>query len=124
MIQTYHKCKMTCIGTCVAFSTLSQKYSEYPHKNRAFHGLISCNVASMCHDICKQMPGICPQKNYLYRREGQGRRCCLGKLFIQFNAALAILRQDDLKKRVNSSFSSYHPDAIHPFLQNILVQNS
>ena len=29
---------------------------------------------------------------------------------------------DDLKNRMNSSLSSYHPDAIHPFLRIIFVQ--
>ena len=37
----------------------------------------------------------------LYRREGEGRRCLLGTEFIQFLAALAILHQDDRKKRMN-----------------------
>ena len=33
------------------------------------------------------------------RREGKGRRCCLGGTeLIQFLAVLAILQQDDLKK--------------------------
>ena len=39
-----------------------------------------------------------------YRREGKGRRCCLGDRIIQFLAALAILHQEDLKNRINSSF--------------------
>ena len=47
-----------------------------------------------------------------------------GTEFIQFLAALAILLQNDLKNRMNSSFFSYHPGAIHPFLYIILVQNS
>ena len=45
-----------------------------------------------------------------------------GTKFIQFLALLAILHQDDLKNRMNSSFSSYLPGAIHPFLRIILVQ--
>ena len=36
---------------------------------------------------------------------------------IQFLAALAILNPDELKKRMNSSFSSIRPGAIHPILQ-------
>ena len=44
--------------------------------------------------------------------------------FIKFLAALAILHQDDLKNRTNSSFSWYHCGAIHPFLHIIRVQNS
>ena len=43
---------------------------------------------------------------------------------LQFLAVLAIFHQDDLKNRMNSSFSVYHPGAIHPFLHNNLVQNS
>ena len=42
----------------------------------------------------------------LYQREGKGRHCCLG----DFNS-LHILHRDDLKKRMNSSFSSYHSGA-------------
>ena len=45
----------------------------------------------------------------------------LGTEFIQFLAALAISHQDDLKNKMNSSFSSYHPGAIHSFLH--MVQN-
>ena len=37
---------------------------------------------------------------------------------------LAILHQDDLKNRMNSSFTSNHPGAINSFLHIILVQNS
>ena len=41
-----------------------------------------------------------------YRRKGKGHRCCLGGAeFIKFLAALAILHEDDLKNRMNSSFS-------------------
>ena len=39
-----------------------------------------------------------------------------GTEFVQFLAPLAILYQDDLKIRMNSSFSSYNPGAINPFL--------
>ena len=45
-----------------------------------------------------------------------------GTELILFLAALAILYQDDLKSRMNSSLSSYHPGEIHPFLHIILVQ--
>ena len=37
-----------------------------------------------------------------------------GTELIQFIAALAIFHQDDLKKGMNSSYSSFHPGAIHP----------
>ena len=43
---------------------------------------------------------------------------------IQFLAALAIVHPDDLKKGMNSSYSSYSPGAIHPILQIVLVQIS
>ena len=43
---------------------------------------------------------------------------------MQFLVALAVFHQVDLKNRMNLSFSSYHPSAIHPFLHVILVQNS
>ena len=39
-----------------------------------------------------------------------------GTELIQFLAALAIFHLDDLKKGMNSSYSSYRPDAIHPIL--------
>ena len=42
---------------------------------------------------------------------------------IQFIAALAILHQDDLKKGINSSFSSYRPGAIYAILHIVLLQN-
>ena len=41
---------------------------------------------------------------------------------ILFFVTLAILHQDDLKNRMNSSFSSYHPGAVRRFLHIILVQ--
>ena len=44
-----------------------------------------------------------------------------GTKCIQFLVALAILHQDNLKNRMNSSFSSYHSGAIHPFPHIILV---
>ena len=64
------------------------------------------------------------------RRQGKGRSCCLGAELIQFLAAVAILHQDDLKKGMNSAYSSYCnsayssycPGAIHPILQIVLVQ--
>ena len=46
-----------------------------------------------------------------------------GTKFIKFLAALALLLQDNFKNRINSSFFSYDPGAIHPFLHIILVQN-
>ena len=44
--------------------------------------------------------------------------------FTKILAVLTILHRDDLKNRINSSFSSYHPSAIYPFPNIILVQNS
>ena len=41
---------------------------------------------------------------------------------IHFLAALATLHQDTLKKGMNSSCSSYRPDAIHPILHVVKVQ--
>ena len=41
---------------------------------------------------------------------------------IHFLAALATLHQDNLKKGMNSSCSSYRPDAIHPILHVVKVQ--
>ena len=43
---------------------------------------------------------------------------------IQFIAALAISHLDDLKKGMNSSYSSYRPGPNNPILQIVLVQNS
>ena len=60
-------------------------------------------------------------ETYLYRREGLRS---WGTAFIKFLAAVAILHQDVLKNTMNSSVSSYHPGAKHPFLYTILVQNS
>ena len=42
--------------------------------------------------------------------------------FIPFLATLAICSRTILKNRMNSSFSSYHPGAIHPILQIILAR--
>ena len=47
-----------------------------------------------------------------------------GTKLSQLLAALAILHQDDLKKGMNSSYSSYCSSAIHPIHQIVLVQNS
>ena len=44
-----------------------------------------------------------------------------GTDFIKLLAALAILHQDDLKNRMKSSFTLYHPGAIHPVLHTIPV---
>ena len=59
-------------------------------------------------------------------REGKARRCCLEDRIelIKFLASLAILHQDDLKKGVNSSYSSYGPGPIYPFVHIFLLQNS
>ena len=43
-----------------------------------------------------------------------------GTKCIKFLVALAILHQDNLKNRMNSSFSSYPPGEIHPFLHKFL----
>ena len=43
---------------------------------------------------------------------------------IQFLATPAILHQDDLKKKVNSSYASNCPGVIRPVLPIVLVQNS
>ena len=45
-----------------------------------------------------------------------------GTQFILLLAALAILHQDDLKKRMKSSLSSNCTGAINPILQIVLVQ--
>ena len=45
-------------------------------------------------------------------------------MVIQFIAALAISHLDDLKKGMNSSYSSYRPGPNNPILQIVLVQNS
>ena len=47
-----------------------------------------------------------------------------GKKGYKFLAALAILHQDDLKKRMISSYSSNRPGTINPILQIFLVKNS
>ena len=47
-----------------------------------------------------------------------------GTELIQFIAALAMLHQDDLKKGMSSSYSSYRPGAIHPIVQFVLVQHT
>ena len=46
-----------------------------------------------------------------------------GTELIQFIAVPAILHQDDLKKGMNSSYSSYRPGTTHPFIQIVLMQN-
>ena len=45
-----------------------------------------------------------------------------GTEFIKFLAALAILHQEELKKEMNSSYSSNRLDSIHPILLIVLVQ--
>ena len=45
-----------------------------------------------------------------------------GTELIQFLAAVAILHQDDYKKGMNSSYSSYRPGAINPMPHIVLVQ--
>ena len=46
-----------------------------------------------------------------------------GEEFFKFLATLDIGHQDDLKNRINSSFSSNHPGVIHPIIQIVLVQH-
>ena len=45
-----------------------------------------------------------------------------GTELFQFIAAQAILHQDDLKKRMNLSYSLHGSGAIHPILHIVLVQ--
>ena len=45
-----------------------------------------------------------------------------GTEWIQFLDAIAILHQDELKKGMNSSYSSYRSGAIHPIRHIFLVQ--
>ena len=87
-----------------------------------------------------------PKKKDTDRRRRQRSSLLFGGTdMIQFLVALAILHQDDLKKGLNSSYSSYRPGVIHPIfisswcnssyssnlpgafhliLQIVLVQNS
>ena len=51
-----------------------------------------------------------PKKKNKDRKEGKGRRYS-----ISFFVALVILHQDDLKNRMNSYCSSYHPGAATTF---------
>ena len=66
------------------------------------------------------------EKGYRLQKEEKAKvvAAVWGMELIQFLAPLAILHQDDLKKGMNSSYSSYRPGAIHPILQIILIQNS
>ena len=64
-------------------------------------------------------------KLYMYRREGKGRRCCLGTELLKFLAALSILPVKiilffNLSWR-NSSYSWIRPLANRPILQLVLV---
>ena len=59
------------------------------------------------------------QKKDKDRRKGIGCRYCLLATY----CCSAILHQDDSKNRMNSSYYSYRPGAIHPILQIVLVQN-
>ena len=70
----------------------------------------------------QRKPGRIEEGFIQNRSAGKGRRirCLGGTEFIQFLAALAVLHQDDLKNRMNSSVSSYPPCASHPFLHIIL----
>ena len=64
------------------------------------------------------------QRRRIYTEDkAKGVAAVWGTEYIQFLAALAVFHQNDLKTRMNSSFSSYHPGAIHPFLHIILVEN-
>ena len=56
------------------------------------------------------------QKKDQYRRNGKGRRCCLG--VIQFFAQGRFWTIGWIH-----SFPSNHPGAIHPILQMVIVQN-
>ena len=47
-----------------------------------------------------------------------------GKEFIKFLAALTVLPSMILKNRMNSTFFSNHPGAIHAIIQNRPRQNS
>ena len=47
-----------------------------------------------------------------YRGDGKGRRCCCGgQNLLQFLARLPTLQKDNLKKRLNSYYSSNRPSA-------------
>ena len=52
------------------------------------------------------------------RRKGKGRRSVWGEECIQFIAVLAILPRTIMKNRLNASFFSNHPGAIHPIFKS------
>ena len=86
-----------------------------PHLYQVPNQTNSVLYATICYILSK--------KKDTDRREGKDR-LFRGQNFSQFIAALANLHQDDLKKGMNSSYSSYRPSAIHPILHIVLVQNS
>ena len=63
---------------------------------------------------------------YIVTEEGliQKTRQRSSLLFVGQNLfnSFPILHQDDFKNIINSSFPSYHPGGIHPFLHIILVE--
>ena len=74
-------------------------------------------------------------EGFIQKRRQRSLLPCGGAKFIQLLAALAILHQEKFKEQddfilflisswCNSSFSSYHPGQIHPFLFIILVQTA
>ena len=71
--------------------------------------------------VC-QMGGWHDQKN-LYRREHKGRRCCLGDRIYYSKFLAALVFFSGRFKEQDEFLSSYHSDAINPFLHIILVQN-
>ena len=75
------------------------------------------------HDLLLLHTVQCPRRIYI-EKQVKVAAAVWGTEFIQFLAVLAILHQDVLKNRMIHPSSSYHPDAIHPFLHIILVQNS
>ena len=85
----------------------------------------SCSITCGGKGVQTRRKGqVSRKKKDFYRREGKGRRCCLGDRVysIPFHATgYYFAPPDDLKNRMNSSFSSYHPGVIYPFLHIILV---
>ena len=85
-------------------------------------GSCSLGTVTVCYDFTKaSWLLLAGHRKRTDRREGKGRRCWLGD---GIDSIKCHNSQDDLKKGMSSSYSSYYPSAIHPILKIIMVQNS
>ena len=93
-----------CSSTTATWVVLSH---ENPSIDLSFSSVAYCTV----------------EEGFEQRRRQRSSLLFGGQNLFKFLVSLAVLHQDDLKKRMNSSFSAYHPGGINPLFVNIIIKS-